>query len=64
MTPEQKLEAIRNMIAPYVGRELRTDAEDFMVDDYAGDNFDDAFQMGIDEGEIMLSQSIQAILDK
>ena len=34
------------------------DDEDFMVDDYAGGNIDDAYSGGIEDGEILLARKL------
>ena len=41
----EKLKLMANKKALY-------DKEDFMVDDYAGNNVDDAYWLGVDDGEI------------
>jgi hypothetical protein len=35
-----------------------TDEEDFIVDDYAGGNVDDAFSGGVDVGRVELAQNL------
>ncbi len=39
------------------------DNEDFMVDDYAGGNIDDAYYRGVDDGEISLARKVLGQLE-
>lgn len=39
-------------------KKAHTDREDFMVDDCAGGNVDDAYYAGCDDGEILLAREI------
>ncbi len=49
-------------INEYAGEELSSDDEDFNPMDYSGGNFDDAFNMGIDEGYRMFARYLQSLL--
>lgn len=40
------------------------DDEEFMVDDYAGGNIDDAYQGGIKDGRVELARELLAILNE
>jgi hypothetical protein len=47
-------------IRKYAAKELRCDDEDFDIDGYAGGQTDDAFYMGIEEGQTLMAQDIAA----
>lgn len=38
------------------------DDENFMVNDYAGGNIDDAYSLGQDDGEIMLARNLLKLI--
>jgi hypothetical protein len=40
------------------------DDEEFMVDDYAGGNMDDAYQGGVRDGRVELARELLAILNE
>ncbi len=45
------------------GSEISADQDDFMVDDYAGGNIDDAYSVGLDHGEVYLSRELLKIIE-
>lgn len=57
-TAEEKLAKILAIIEPEAKKTLKSDDEDFMVDDYAGGNIDDAYSLGVDEGYTMLAKRV------
>ncbi|NBR06958.1 MAG: hypothetical protein EBT92_14470 [Planctomycetes bacterium] len=42
----------------------RCDSEDFMVNDDCGGNVDDAYQIGYDDGQTHLAETVLAALEK
>ena len=44
--------------------EANCDREDFMVNDDAGGNMDDAYQIGYDDGQIHLAKSLLSLLEE
>lgn len=58
--PDDFVARIRKLAA----QNLRTDDEEFEVHSWSGGNVDDAFSMGVDEGEIGLAQDIAAYFPK
>ena len=57
---EKIIEKIRNK----ANQELVADADGFVVDDYAGGNVDDAYQMGVDHGEVYFALELLAHLSE
>jgi hypothetical protein len=53
-----KQEAI-DLINKYAEETLSSDNEDFNPQDYSGGNFDDAFNLGIDEGYRMFARYLK-----
>ena len=52
------IEKLRKLAA----RKLPSEKEDFTVDDYAGGNVDDAFGMGVEDGEVRLAREVLTVL--
>jgi hypothetical protein len=50
------------MIREIAAKTARYDAEDFMIDDYAGGNIDDAFRMGQEDGEILFARRLLTLI--
>lgn len=46
------------LLTEIANRACTLDDPDFMVDDYAGGNVDDAYQCGYEHGEIMLAREL------
>lgn len=44
-------------------KKARSDNPEFNAMDWSGGNFDDAFSMGCDDGEIFLARRLKAVLD-
>lgn len=42
--------------------ELKSDEEDFEVVDYAGTNVDDAYEIGVDTGEVLFARHLMKIM--
>jgi hypothetical protein len=40
------------------------DDDDFIVNDYAGGNIDDAYDIGVEHGEILLSRKLIKLLEQ
>lgn len=57
------LEEIREFIREAAKRKSLLDKEDFNIYDWSGGNVDDAFSLGLQEGETLLAQEIEAILN-
>jgi hypothetical protein len=53
MKPEMKA-----MLEKIAKRKAWSDDEEFMVDDYAGGNIDDAYYGGTNDGEVLLSRAL------
>jgi hypothetical protein len=51
---------MRAMLTKIAEGEIGCDSDDFMVDDYAGGNIDDAYSMGIDHGEVLFARQLLA----
>ena len=64
MTNEKKLAAILKIVSEYENDVVRYYEEDFMVDDYAGGNIDDAWSSGMEDGKCEIAHEILAILNK
>jgi len=43
--------------------DICADEDDFMIDDYAGGNIDDAYNMGIDHGEVYFARRLLIIIE-
>jgi hypothetical protein len=52
------------MLKKLTEKPARCDSEDFMVMDDCGGNVDDAYQMGYDDGQIRLAETVLAALEK
>ena len=52
MTEKDILNELVEILKPIANKEALADNDDFMVDDYAGGNIDDAYYHGVDDGEI------------
>lgn len=52
-----------DVINKFAEEELSSDNPDFDPMSYSGGNFDDAFNMGIDEGYRMLAQYLQGLMN-
>lgn len=51
-------EEFKKRLLKLAKKKARCDKEDFMVDDYAGGNIDDAYSIGADDGEILMAREI------
>lgn len=56
-------ETIGQMIREAAAKRASSDTEDFMVDDFAGGNVDDAYEMGLSDGEIAFARALLAELE-
>ncbi len=64
MTNEEKLAAILKIVSEYENDVVCYYEEDFMADDYAGGNIDDAWSSGMADGNCEIAHEILAILNK
>jgi hypothetical protein len=51
-------EDMKTMLEKIAARDCWCDDEEFMADDYAGGNIDDAYNGGSDDGEALLARSL------
>lgn len=51
-------EELRALLEAAAKTEIGCDNDDFMVDDYAGGNIDDAYSLGIDHGEVLFAREL------
>lgn len=58
------MEELFQKIKDTAAKEARSDNDDFMVDDYAGGNIDDAYQQGTEDGEIWFARELLDIVNK
>jgi hypothetical protein len=49
---------VLKLIKETAAKEANTDREDFIVDDVAGGNVDDAYSAGCDDGEIWFARTL------
>jgi len=57
-------EAMIMRLKALAGKKCWSDDEDFMVDDYAGGNIDDAYAGGVRDCEVSLAREITAELEQ
>ena len=50
------------LVTELAEKKIAADNEDFMVDDYAGGNIDDAYSLGERAGEVLLARDILGML--
>lgn len=50
-------------IREIASQDISADEDDFMVDDYAGGNIDDAYSIGCDHGEVYLARQLLKLID-
>lgn len=43
--------------------DISADEDDFMVNDYAGGNIDDAYNIGVDHGEVYFARRLLIIIE-
>ena len=55
---EQKLEILLQAIKKVAFRTIQSDNEDFDLNDYAGGNIDDAYEIGQNEGEVYFARQL------
>jgi len=55
---DEVLFKMKDKLTKLAGRECWSDDENFMVDDYAGGNFDDAYSGGVEDGEASLAREL------
>ena len=53
---------VKNMLTKLAERECWCDDNDFMIDDYAGGNVDDAYYGGSNDGETLLARELLVLL--
>ncbi len=58
----EKIDEVKVMLEELAKRKCWCDNDDFSADDYSGDNFDDAYSGGYDDGESKLAQKILEML--
>ncbi len=54
---------MKAMLLKLAARECGCDNEDFVVDDYAGGNVDDAYDAGMTAGETLLARELLHLFD-
>lgn len=59
---EADMEKLLQLIRSTAAETARSDDEDFMVQDYAGGNIDDAYEMGVDDGGIQFARTLLSML--
>ena len=57
-------EEIIELIEQVAKKPTYSDDDDFVVDDCAGGNVDDAFSCGMDEGEILFARKLLELMQK
>jgi hypothetical protein len=65
MIPNQSEDFLKNLkalIYTTASLEISCDEEDFSVEDYAGGNYDDAYSMGVQHGEVEFAKFLQSRL--
>lgn len=61
MTAQEKLDAILAVVRPLAAKDRHSDSDDFNPNCDSGGNYDDAYAMGEEDGEIGLAYQIEAI---
>jgi hypothetical protein len=64
MTNDEKIAAIIALINETADKVVPSDNEDFVAEDYAGGNIDDAFYCGQNDGETQFARTLQYILEQ
>lgn len=65
LTKEKEMnEEVMKLIKEMAIKEIASDEEDFMVDDYAGGNIDDAYYLGFEDGQVSFARSIVEALGR
>lgn len=59
----KKLAAILNSIEKTSEQDCRSDNPEFQADSYSGGNFDDAYEMGVEDGEIQAARSLMILFE-
>lgn len=59
----KKLAAILNSIEKNSERDCRYDNPEFQADSHSGGNFDDAYEMGVEDGEIQAARSLMILFE-
>lgn len=52
------METLIKKLVDLASQRIASDNDDFMVDDYAGGNIDDAFSLGCDCGEVQFARDL------
>jgi hypothetical protein len=55
-------DAVRALVGPAATVDLVSDDLDFMVNDAAGGNMDDAFELGVKAGEASMARQVSELL--
>jgi hypothetical protein len=58
----KKLATVLICIDNCAGLHCKSDKEDFQADGESGGNFDDAYEMGVEDGEIQFARSLQILI--
>ena len=53
-------EEVITYLKTVANKDAHGDSEDFNAYDYSGGNFDDAYQLGVDDGEINMARELMA----
>lgn len=57
------MDKLIKMIRKVASQEVCADEDDFMVDDYAGGNIDDAYSLGTDHGEVYFARQLLELIE-
>jgi hypothetical protein len=62
--PEVTLQAVIDRILATSEKDMKSDDTEFNAYDYSGGNFDDAFQSGMRDGEILFAGMLASMIRK
>lgn len=62
MITQETYDALLKLVSDLAKVKIAVDNDDFMVDDYAGGNIDDAYALGERAGEVQLARDIKDML--
>ena len=61
---EEKLKILIDKIKQTANKTARCENPEFSAYDFSGGNYDDAYSMGCDDGEILFAQSLLEIVEE
>jgi hypothetical protein len=62
MTNQSIAKVLEKLEKLTVGRDARSDDPRFNAMDWSGGNFEDAYQMGVDDGQILLARDLKKLI--